>query len=195
MIGLIISGLPASGKGTQCKMVASQYDLVHLDTGENLRREMQQQTPLGMEARKFISLGRLVPDNLIREIEIKMIDKFPSARGFLFDGFPRTIGQAEILEGFNKEYGITVKAFILLEVEQKEIIERIHKRAIEGNRKDDQDINIIMKRIEQQSAELNALIGFYSQRNKYFKVDGNGDMKQVFESIKTIIDKHHLTEV
>lgn len=192
MTGLIISGLPASGKGTQCKKVAAEYGLAHLDTGENLRQEIAQESPLGLEAKKFISQGKLVPDSIIHQIIRKVMDRYPSGQGFVFDGFPRTIGQARMLEDFGQQYNLQISGMIYLKVQEKQIIERIRKRAQEAGRKDDQDPDIIQKRIQGQRKQLIDLKTFYQEREKYYEVDGTGDMEEVFEQIRQKIDQQGL---
>lgn len=188
MVAWIISGLPASGKGTQCGKIASLYDWVHLDTGENLRREMQQQTSLAQEATRYISRGGLVPDFLIRQLMAQMLEKHTNARGLIFDGFPRTLGQARILEDFTQQYHFALKGMICLEIDQEEIIRRIQIRAVQGGRKDDQDRAVIQKRIDDQTKQLLDLKGFYEERNKFFAVDGSKSVEEVFGQIRQIID-------
>ncbi len=192
MTGLIISGLPASGKGTQCKKVAHEYHLAHLDTGENLRHEIAQESPLGLEAKKYISQGKLVPDVIIQEIMRKVMDRYPSGQGFVFDGFPRTLGQARMLEDFGQEYNLHISGMIYLRVQEEHIIERIRKRAREAGRKDDQDPDIIQKRIQGQRKQLIELKAFYQEREKYYEVDGTGNIDEVFEQIATKIEQHQL---
>lgn len=192
MTGLIISGLPASGKGTQCKKVAGEYHLAHLDTGENLRREITQQTPLGQEAQRFISQGKLVPDAIIHQIIRKVIEGYPSGQGFVFDGFPRTLGQAKMLEEFGRQYNLKISGMIYLGVHEEEIIERIRKRAQEGGRPDDQDPAIIQKRIRNQRNQLADLKSFYQEKQKYFEVDGLGTIDEVFERIRLIVEENDL---
>ncbi|MFO7977224.1 MAG: nucleoside monophosphate kinase [Bacteroidales bacterium] len=192
MTGLIISGLPASGKGTQCKKVASEYGLAHLDTGENLRQEIAQESTLGLEAKKFIAQGKLVPDTLIQKIMVKVMGRYPSGQGFVFDGFPRTIGQARMLEDFGKEYNLHISGMIYLKVREEQIIERIRKRAQEAGRRDDQDPDIIQKRIQGQRKQLVDLKAFYQEREKYYEVDGMGDVAEVFDQIRKIIEHQGL---
>lgn len=188
MIGLIISGLPASGKGTESKKVASTFNLIHLDTGEKLREEVEKESDIGKEVEKYISKGELVPDELINKVMKMLLDKQPPHQGVILDGFPRSIQQAAFLE----EHPLEVRAMIYLDVKREIIQERMRKRAEEDGREDDKNPQIMRKRIDEQEAQLSEIKTFYQERNKMYHMDGNGSIEEVFHSIKGVIEKHDL---
>lgn len=188
MKGLIISGLPASGKGTESKKLAEAYQLLHLDTGEKLRQEVEKESEIGKEAQQYLSKGELVPDGLINRMIATFLENQPKEQGIILDGYPRTVQQAAFLE----KHTLQVRAMIYLEVEREVLKERMQKRAEETGRKDDKDPQIIRKRIEEQEEQLKELRTFYRERNKLYPVDGNGRIEEVFHSIKETIDKHEL---
>lgn len=188
MKGLIISGLPASGKGTESEKVAQAYQLVHLDTGKKLRHEIEKGSEIGREAQTYISEGKLVPDSLINAFMDKLLEEQQDQQGVVLDGFPRSKKQAAFLE----DHPIRVQAFIYLDVKKEVIKERIQKRAEETDRKDDRDPEVIRKRIEDQQEQLKDIKAFYKERNKMYTVDGNGSIEEVFQSIKKVIEKENL---
>lgn len=192
MTVLIISGLPATGKGTQCKKVAADFGLAHLDTGDYLRHEIDRGSELGKEAKEYISKGKLVPNSVVQEAVDNMLKKRKNTQGVIFDGFPRTKEQAEILEKLCDEYNLKLQGMIYLDVEENEMIKRIKTRAEQDNRKDDQDPTIIKQRIDEQKKQLKGLIDYFKERNMLYKVDGNGSKEQVYENIKSTIDAHQL---
>lgn len=188
MTGLIITGLPASGKGTESEKIAGAYQLVHLDTGERLRQEIENRSEIGREAQKYISKGELVPDSLINKLMNRLLEEQQDQKGVILDGFPRSRHQAEFLE----EHPVEVKGMIYLDVSREVIKERMQKRAEETGRKDDKDPQVIQKRIEEQQEQLKEIVAFYRERNKMYTVDGNESIEEVFNSIKEIIEEHDL---
>jgi adenylate kinase len=186
--GIIISGLPASGKGTQCQQVASAKGFVHIDTGQKLRREIEMSTALGLEMTDYTSRGKFVPDSIIHKVMEHALKQENHAVGYIFDGFPRTRQQAEMLEDFGKEFGFKIKAMIYLEVDQQKILERIHKRAAAAGRKDDQDPQVIQHRIQIQRNQAIELKEYYRKKNLLFLVDGNQKVEEVSREIMKILE-------
>lgn len=190
MKGLIISGLPASGKGTESKKLAGTYPLLHLDTGEKLRQEVEKESEIGKEAQQYLSKGELVPDALINKMIETLLENQPKEQGVILDGYPRTVQQAAFLE----KHPLQLRAMIYLEVEREVLKERMQKRAEETSRKDDKDPKIIRQRIAEQEENLRELRAFYRERNRMYPVDGNGSIEEVFYSIKETIDKNGLLD-
>lgn len=188
MKGLIISGLPASGKGTESEKVAQAYQLVHLDTGKKLRQEIEKGSEIGREAQTYISKGKLVPDALINAFMDRLLREQQGRQGVVLDGFPRSKKQAAFLE----EHSLQVQAFIYLDVKKEVIKERMRKRAEETGRKDDKDPEVIRQRIEDQQEQLKDIKAFYRERNKMYTVDGNASIEEVFQSIKNVIERENL---
>ncbi|MDE6306693.1 MAG: adenylate kinase, partial [Muribaculaceae bacterium] len=137
MFNLVIFGAPGSGKGTQSEKLIAEYGLHHISTGELLRSHIKQDTELGRVADKYISKGQLIPDELMIDILASELDAHPEVKGVIFDGFPRTIPQAQALKKMLAERGTKVHAVVGLEVEEKELIDRLVKRGIESGRSDD----------------------------------------------------------
>ena len=192
MIGLIIAGLPASGKGTQASKLADAYDLVHLDAGASLRREIKQGSDIGREVQAYTSKGELVPDDIMERLLKKKMGENKGRRGILFDGFPRTKEQAIILEKLSQQYQLEVKGMLYLKVDEGTVLERIRKRAAETGRKDDQDPGIVRSRIEEQKEQLEPLLEYYRAQDKLFEVDGNAGVAEVFDAVKSTVEEHRL---
>jgi len=142
MFNIILFGPPGSGKGTQSSNLVEKYGLIHLSTGDLLRKEMKEGTPLGMEAKSLIEQGSLVPDAVVVGMIANAVDNNPQAVGFLFDGFPRTVAQAEALDQLLLAKNTTISTVLFLEVNQQELIERLIGRAKTSGRLDDADPEI-----------------------------------------------------
>ena len=192
MVGIIIAGLPASGKGTQCNKLAETYGLAHVNIGENLRHEVKRETAIGKEAENHIKKGKLVPDALVKEVMDKLLSAHEGVRGFIFDGFPRSVEQAKILSEISVKHGLQIKAMIYLQVDEEEITKRIQKRAKESDRNDDQDPAVVKQRIDRQRKEISDLITFYQKEGIYYKVDGKAGIDEVFKEIKGVIENNQL---
>lgn len=190
MINIVLFGPPGAGKGTQAQKITETYNLIHLSTGEILRSAIKQQTPEGIEAAKFIDKGELVPDELVNAIIARKIDDCRSeACGFVFDGFPRTNAQAKRLDTMLTKKGMEIKLMLSLEVEKEELIKRLVGRGKESNRTDDQDIEIIKNRIVVYSAKTMSVKEYYKAQEKFFPINGMGEIDEVFERISQTIDK------
>ncbi|MBE2230471.1 MAG: adenylate kinase [Chitinophagaceae bacterium] len=188
MFNLILFGPPGSGKGTQSDKLVDKYGLKHLSTGNLLRQEIADKTPLGLEAKSFIDKGQLVPD----EVVIGMVDSFfdlhKDAKGFLFDGFPRTAPQAVALDKLLdlKETGIS--AVLALEVSEEELVKRLLNRGKTSGRSDDTDEAVIRKRFAVYNSETSAVADHYKKSGKFQSVKGEGSIDDIFASLCKAID-------
>src|SRR5687768_9947655 len=153
MFNLILFGPPGSGKGTQSEKLVDKYGLMHLSTGNLLREEIANKTPLGIEAKKFIDNGQLVPDEVVIGMVDSYFDKHKDAKGFLFDGFPRTVAQAQALDKLLALKKTDITLFLALEVSEEELVKRLIKRGKTSGRSDDTDESVIRKRLAVYNSE------------------------------------------
>ena len=188
MLNVVIFGAPGSGKGTQSELIISKYGLFHISTGDILRQEIKRQTELGAIAEGYIKTGQLVPDELIIKILAEVIDANPEAKGFIFDGFPRTIAQGEALDQLLREKNTSIIAVLNLEVDEKALLERLVKRGIESGRTDDTP-DVIQNRLEVYSNQTEPLKEYYKKQGKLFNIKGNNVIKDVFEQIVAMLDR------
>ena len=188
MTNLILFGPPGSGKGTQAAKLVGKYQLVHISTGDLFRYEMGHNTPLGQEAKRYIEKGELVPDEVTIGMLKNKVDANPDAKGFIFDGFPRTIAQAEALDQLLEERGTKVTALLALEVDDEEIIKRILLRGKTSGRADDNDEQIIRNRIEVYNKETSPVFEYYAKKGKAQKIPGIGSIDEIFNRLCDAID-------
>ncbi|MDB9846891.1 adenylate kinase [Flavobacteriaceae bacterium] len=188
MVNLILFGKPGSGKGTQAEFVKRKYDLVHISTGDLFRNNISNNTDLGLMAKSYMDKGDLVPD----EVTIKMLEaevnKHLNANGFIFDGFPRTTIQAEILDQFLSTLKLSISMTIALEVDENLLIDRLINRGKDSGRADDQDRSKIQNRFEEYNNKTYPLINYYKNQNKFFEVNGVGDINEISARIFNTID-------
>ena len=188
MINLILFGKPGSGKGTQAEFVKKKYDLIHISTGDLFRNNISNNTDLGLLAKSYMEKGDLVPD----EVTIKMLEaevnKHPNANGFIFDGFPRTTIQAEILDQFLSTLKLNISMTIALEVDENLLIDRLINRGKDSGRADDQDRSKIQNRFDEYNNKTSPLINYYKNQNKFFEVNGVGDINEISARIFNTID-------
>jgi adenylate kinase len=189
MINLVLFGPPGAGKGTQAAYLSKEYQLIHLSTGDMLRKEIADDTPIGHAAKELISHGELVPDTLVIELIQERLDTNPCANGFLFDGFPRTVPQAEALDTLLVHYGRNVSAMLSLEVEREELISRLMNRGETSGRSDDLDRNVIENRIQVYIEKTEPLIKYYLEAGKYESINGIGTIDEITERLKECIDR------
>ncbi len=191
MLNIILFGPPGSGKGTQAAMLKEKYNLLHISTGDIFRNEIKNQTPLGLEAKKFMDAGQLVPD----EVTIKMLAGFidnnttASTKGIIFDGFPRTIPQAEALDKFLSGKKIPVNIVLSLEVNDEELIRRIIKRGATSGRSDDADENVARKRLNVYHQQTSPLADYYRKQNKFIALNGEKSIEETFLLLSNELDK------
>ena len=190
MINLILFGKPGSGKGTQAEFVKVRYDLIHISTGDLFRNNISNNTDLGLLAKSYMEKGDLVPD----EVTIKMLEaevnKHSNANGFIFDGFPRTTVQAEILDQFLSTLKLSISMTIALEVDENLLIDRLINRGKDSGRADDQDRFKIKNRFEEYNNKTSPLINYYKNQNKFFEVNGVGDVNEISARIFKTIDNN-----
>ncbi|MBO9701658.1 MAG: adenylate kinase [Sporocytophaga sp.] len=188
MLNIILFGPPYAGKGTQSQNIIEKYGLIHLSTGDLLRAEMKEGTELGKSAQKLINDGLLVPDEVVIGMINNKIKSNKSAKGFIFDGFPRTVPQAGALDHLCVENGITIDAVIGLTVEKDELTKRAVLRGQTSNRADDKDPVVISKRIVVYQEETAPVADYYRKKGIYKEVDGMNSIEQVFKDISKILD-------
>jgi adenylate kinase len=189
MFNLVLFGPPGSGKGTQSEKIIEKYDLVHLSTGDLLRKEMKAGTPLGKEAKNLIEKGQLVPDEVVIGMISTALDANPQANGFLFDGFPRTIAQAAALDKLLIHKKTAINAVLFLMVNEEELITRLVGRAKTSGRLDDADPEIQRKRQDIYKNETLPVAGYYQNQEKVTRIDGEGSIDEIFERLCEVIDK------
>ncbi len=188
MTNIVLFGPPGAGKGTQSEKIIDKYGFIHVATGDLFREHLRQGTELGEKARNYMDNGLLVPDELVIEmVEQKMNDN-KNAVGFIFDGFPRTVRQAEALDDMLGQHQTKIDATIFLEVDEEELKKRIQLRSKTSGRTDDQDMDKINKRIEVYKKETLPVAKYYEKQKKVFYIKGVGTIDQIFSDICSVID-------
>ncbi|NCC98880.1 MAG: adenylate kinase [Bacteroidia bacterium] len=188
MLNVVIFGAPGSGKGTQSDLIVKKYGLVHLSTGDLLRAEINKGTETGKLANGLISKGAFVPDDVIIEILNKNIDLYHTAKGFIFDGFPRTVVQSEALDSMLKKRNIKLNVMLNIDVKTDELVKRLLIRGKTSGRSDD-NLATIQQRIRIYEEKTLPVMQFYDRQGKHYRINGNGTMDEVFAEICIAIDK------
>ena len=188
MLNIVIFGAPGSGKGTQSERIVAKYGINHISTGDVLRAEIKNGTELGKTAKSYIDQGQLLPDNLIIDILASTLDSFQESKGVIFDGFPRTIPQAKALNAMLAERNAAVDAVVGLEVEEKDLVDRMLRRGKESGRADD-NIDTIKKRLDVYHKQTSPLKDYYKNEGKYHAINGNGEVENIFGDIKKSLSK------
>lgn len=186
MLNIVLFGPPGAGKGTQSARLTSHYQLVHLSTGDILRSEIAAGTPLGLEAKKLMDEGRLVPDEVVIGMIRSKLESNRDAKGFIFDGFPRTIAQAEALDRLLEELGTSISVMLALEVDEEELTKRLLLRGQESGRSDDNE-EVIRKRINEYNSKTLPLADYYRTRGKYKGIQGVGNIEDIFRQLQEAI--------
>ncbi|HUC83469.1 MAG TPA: adenylate kinase [Flavisolibacter sp.] len=189
MFNLILFGPPGSGKGTQSEKIVERFGLIHLSTGNLLRQEIQDKTLLGIEAKNFMDKGQLVPDEVVIAMISDCVDKNTEAKGFLFDGFPRTIAQAKALDGLLSLKKTAISKVQALEVTEDELVKRLLKRGETSGRSDDNDEGVIRKRFQVYKNETEPVADYYAQQNKLERIQGEGSVDDIFQKLSDSIEK------
>ncbi|MFC0517024.1 adenylate kinase [Mucilaginibacter angelicae] len=190
MLNLVLFGPPGAGKGTQSKKLIEKYDLIHLSTGDLLRSEKAQRTPLGLEAEKLMDNGHLVPDEVVIGMISNKLDANKTAKGFIFDGFPRTVAQAEALDQLLESKQSAISGMIALEVGDDELERRLLERGKESGRPDDANPEVIRKRIKEYNDKTAPVAGFYQKQDKFTSVNGVGSVDEIFAAIVDVIESY-----
>ena len=188
MLNIVLFGPPGAGKGTQSEKILKKYNLVHLSTGDLFRLNLNNETSLGLEAKKYMNKGDLVPDQIVISMVEDKINKSSNVIGFVFDGFPRTINQAIALDNMLEKNNIPIKQMIALKVDENELIKRIKNRAKTSGREDDKSIDKINNRIQVYNQETKPVADYYIKYNKYSEVDGIGEINEIFLKLCSKID-------
>ena len=188
MFNLILFGPPGSGKGTQSEKLIAKYNLKHLSTGDLLRSEISKKTPLGLEAKKFMDHGQLVPDEVVIGMISSALDANPNIVGFLFDGFPRTSKQAEALDNLLELKNISINVMLALNVTEEELVKRLVKRGETSGRPDDNNEQVIRTRIHEYNKKTSAVADHYKKANKVVLVKGEGSVDDIFTSLTKEMD-------
>lgn len=189
MLNLVLFGPPGAGKGTQSEKLIDKYQLVHISTGDIFRAHIKNQTELGQQVSQIIAEGNLVPDSVTIAMLEEEIKKNEFAKGFIFDGFPRTVAQAEALDSFLASIGQNISGVVALDVTEEELTERIAKRQQVSGRADDA-ADKLQKRIEEYFSKTIHVLPYYEQQGKLDKVNGIGEIETIFNSLTTIIDQY-----
>ncbi len=189
MFNLILFGPPGSGKGTQSDKLVAKYGLVHLSTGNLLRQEIADKSELGLEAKKFMDMGRLVPDSVVIGMVDSFFEKNKEAKGFLFDGFPRTSAQAVALDELLHKKNTEIATVIALNVSEDELVKRLLERGKTSGRSDDNNEGVIRKRFAVYIEETSPVADHYKAKEKYFAIKGEGELDEIFDRLCVVIEQ------
>ena len=189
MTNLVLFGKPGAGKGTQAAFLKDKYNLVHISTGDIFRYNIKNETKLGKLAQSYMDKGDLVPDEVTIQMLQEEVEKNPNAEGFIFDGFPRTIAQAEALDAFLTSKGMRIHGTLALEADDEILIKRLVERGKVSGRTDDQDEEKIRNRFTEYNEKTAPLIAFYQAQDKYHAVDGIGTIEEITTRLSETIDK------
>ena len=188
MFNLILFGPPGSGKGTQSEKIVEKFGLIHLSTGNLLRQEIADKTPLGQEAKNFMDKGQLVPDEVVIGMIDSCLEKHADAKGFLFDGFPRTVAQAEALDKLLALKKTGICKVLALEVDEEELTRRLVSRGETSGRSDDTSEDVIRQRFSVYKKDTEPVAGYYKEQGKFEVVKGMGTVDDIFEALRSCIE-------
>ncbi|MGN0004184.1 MAG: adenylate kinase [Sphingobacterium composti] len=189
MLNLVLFGPPGAGKGTQSEKLIAKYNLVHISTGDIFRAHIKDQTELGKQVSQIIADGNLVPDSITIAMLEEEIKKNPLATGFIFDGFPRTVAQAEALDAFLDSIDTSISGVVALDVTEEELTQRIAKRQEISGRADDA-ADKLQKRIEEYFSKTIHVLPYYEAQGKLTKVNGIGEIETIFGELSAVIDSY-----
>lgn len=188
MLNIVLFGPPGAGKGTQSAKLIEKYGLAHLSTGDIFRANIKGETELGKLAKSYMDQGQLVPDQVTIKMLESELEKYPEAKGFIFDGFPRTSAQAIALDEMLEKKSTSISLMLALEVEEAELKKRLLLRGKDSGRPDDQDPEIIQKRITVYNTETSPVKAHYEAQDKYQGVYGIGEIEQIFAELCSRIE-------
>lgn len=187
MLNIVLFGPPGAGKGTQSVKLVQKFDLVHLSTGDVFRYNIKNETELGLLAKSYMDKGNLVPDEVTINMLKSEVEKYPEAKGFIFDGFPRTTAQAIALDEFLATKNTSISLMLALQVDENELVKRLLLRGKDSGRADDTDESIIRNRINVYNEQTAVAAEFYNQQGKYIPIDGVGTVDQIFDRLSNAI--------
>ena len=194
MFNIILFGKPGAGKGTQANYIKNYFDLAHISTGDLFRNNIKNETQLGLIAKSYIDEGKLVPDQVTIDMLKSKVSNFSKTNGFIFDGFPRTISQAKVLDKFLDSIKMNIKATISLDVEEFILEERLINRGKTNNRSDDQNINKIRNRFKEYNKKTLPLINYYKSLNKFYSINGTGTIDEIRDKLVNLINQLKLND-
>lgn len=188
MKNIVLFGPPGAGKGTQAQILKEQFNLVHISTGDVFRKNIKEHTPLGDLAKSYMDQGHLVPDQVTIDMLSAEVEARPDAKGFIFDGFPRTEAQAEALEALMAQKQTQINAMVALEVEDELLVQRLLERGKESGRADDANEAVIRERIAEYYRKTDILKRFYQAQNKYHGVNGVGAIEEITQRLTLVFN-------
>src|SRR5215831_2791222 len=189
MFNLILFGPPGSGKGTQSEKLVEKYGLIHLSTGNLLREEISNKTPLGIEAKSFMDKGQLVPDEVVIGMIDSSLEHHKEAAGFLFDGFPRTAAQADALDKLLNLKKTDISLVLALDVTEEELVKRLLNRGKTSGRSDDTNETVIHQRFMVYKNETAPIADHYKRLKRFQSIKGEGTIEDIFNAVSQVIDK------
>ncbi|MXV17173.1 adenylate kinase [Hufsiella ginkgonis] len=189
MLNLVLFGPPGAGKGTQSEKLISKYNLVHISTGDLFRAHVKGQTELGRRVSQILADGQLVPDSVTIAMLEEEVVKSPGANGFIFDGFPRTVPQAQALDNFLIDKGSKITVVIALDVDQAELNQRIAERHKISGRVDDA-ADKLQKRVDEYFSKTIHVLPYYDEQRKLTRINGKGEIEEIFKNLCAVIDKY-----
>ena len=188
MIAIVLFGKPGAGKGTQAEFLKEKYNLTHISTGDVFRFNIKNETELGQLAKTFMDKGDLVPDDVTIKMLQSEVEKNPQSKGFLFDGFPRTLSQAEALDAFLESKNEKITATVALEASDEILVQRLLERGKTSGRPDDQDEEKIRNRYQEYNEKTAPLMQYYKAQDKFHAVDGIGSIAEITHRLSSVID-------
>ncbi|RAU82228.1 adenylate kinase [Pontibacter arcticus] len=188
MLNIVLFGPPGAGKGTQSQKLIDKYNLIHLSTGDLLRSEIAAGTSLGLEAKQLMDKGLLVPDEVVIGMIDNKLKEHREAAGFIFDGFPRTVPQAQGLDKLLLENNTEISCMIALKVDDEELTKRLLIRGQTSGRPDDQNEELIRRRVQEYNSKTTPVADYYAGQGKFCSVQGIGDIEEIFASLCREID-------
>jgi len=185
---IVLFGAPGAGKGTHATLLAEKYDLIHLSTGEKLRDEVARETAIGKRVKELMEHGELVGNDVVTQMVDQSLQSAPAGSSFIFDGFPRTVGQAQVLEFLLSRHNRRLDFVISIDVPREELVRRIHERALISNRSDDNEATI-RHRLEEYDSKTQPVLDYYKVSGMLYSVDGSGSINETGNRILQVVGR------